>query len=205
MYHVFQCPVCTLHFDHIFIWKSPIFSSVQSLSPVWLFVTPWTTAYQASLSSTVFQSLLKLVSIEWCHQAISSQSPPSPTLNLSQHQGLFQCVSSFIRWPKYQSFSFSIIPSCEYSGLISFRIDWLDLLAVTLLTNHCFLLQLPEELTAASSRALGGSALQTELLLGFSNCNLRFYFLKYACFSTSKNLLLFFSLSCFLLPCGFII
>ena len=69
-------------------------------------------------------------------------SSPSPsTFNLSQHQGLFQWVSYFIRWPKYWSFSFSISPSKEYSGLISFRMDWLDLLAVqgtlkSLLQHH---------------------------------------------------------------------
>ena len=57
-------------------------------------------------------------------------SPSPPTFNLSQHQGLFQWVSSSIRWPNYWSFSFSISPSNEHSGLISFRIEWLDLLAV---------------------------------------------------------------------------
>ena len=65
-------------------------------------------------------------------------SPPSPpTFNLSQHQGLFQWVSSCIMWPKYWSFSFSTSPSNEYSGLISFRIDWLDLLAVQVLQKSC--------------------------------------------------------------------
>ena len=57
-------------------------------------------------------------------------SPPFPTFNLSQYQDLFQWVSSSVRWPRYWSFSFSISPSNEYSGLISFRMDWLDLLAV---------------------------------------------------------------------------
>ena len=57
-------------------------------------------------------------------------SPSPPTFNLSQHQGLFQWVCSLHQWPKYWSFSFSISPSNEYSGLISFRMDWLDLLAV---------------------------------------------------------------------------
>ena len=65
-------------------------------------------------------------------------SPPSPpTFNLSQHRGLFQWVSSCIMWPKYWSFSFSTSPSNEYSGLISFRIDWLDLLAVQVLQKSC--------------------------------------------------------------------
>ena len=68
-------------------------------------------------------------------------SPSPPAFNLAQHQGLFQWVSSSIRWPKYGSFSFSISSSSEYSGLISFRMDWLDLLAVpgtlkSLLQHH---------------------------------------------------------------------
>ena len=71
--------------------------------------------------------------VHWVGDAIQPSHPllsPSPTLNLSQHQGLFQRVGSCIRWPKYWSFSFSISPSNEYSVLISFRMDWLDLLAV---------------------------------------------------------------------------
>ena len=72
-------------------------------------------------------------------QPLSSPSPPA--FNLSQHQGLFKWVSSSIRWPNYWSFSFNISPSNEYSGLISFRMDWLDLLAVqgtlkSLLQHH---------------------------------------------------------------------
>jgi len=67
----------------------------------------------------------------WYHATISSSASPSPpAFNLSQHQGFFQWVSFCIRWPKYWSFSFSISRSNEYSGLISFRIDWFDLLAV---------------------------------------------------------------------------
>ena len=66
-----------------------------------------------------------------CHSTISSSSPPSPVPSLSWHQSLFQWVGLHIRWPKYWSFSFSISPSNEYSGLISsFRIDWFDLFAV---------------------------------------------------------------------------
>ena len=72
--------------------------------------------------------------VHWVSDAIQPSHPlltPSPpAFNLSQHQGLFQWVSSLHRWPKYWSFSFSISPSNEYSGLISFRIDWFDLLAV---------------------------------------------------------------------------
>ena len=78
----------------------------------------------------------------WCHTTISSSVIPfSSTFNLSQHQGLFQWVILHIRWPKYWSFSFSISPSNEYSGLISFSTDWLDLLSVqrtlkSLLQHH---------------------------------------------------------------------
>ena len=65
-------------------------------------------------------------------------SPSLSAFNLSQHQGLFQCVSFCIRWPKYWSFSFSISPSSEYSGLISFRMDWLDLFSTTTVQKHQF-------------------------------------------------------------------
>ena len=71
----------------------------------------------------------------WVNDAIQPShpllSPSPPTFNLSQHQGLFQWVSSLLQWPKYWSFSFSISPSNEYSGLISFRMGWFDLLAGT--------------------------------------------------------------------------
>ena len=78
----------------------------------------------------------------WCHPTISSSVVPfSATCNLSQHQSLLNESTLHIRWPKYWSFSFNISPSNEYSGLISFRMDWLDLLAVqgtlkTLLQHH---------------------------------------------------------------------
>ena len=118
--------------------------SVQLLSRVWLFVTPWTAAHQASLSTTNSQSLLKLMSIEsvmpsnhliLCHPILLS-----PSIFLSIR--LFSNESALrIRWPKYGSFSFSISPSKEHPGLISFRIDWLDLLTVqgtlkSLLQHH---------------------------------------------------------------------
>ena len=117
---------------------------VQALSPIWLFATPWTAAHQASLSFTISLSLLKLMSIE-------SVMPSNnfilccPLLLLPT---IFPSIRVFsnesvlcIRWPKYQSFSFSISPSNEYSGLISFTIDWLDLLAIqgtfkSLLQHH---------------------------------------------------------------------
>ena len=109
------------------------FSSVQLLSHVWLFVTPWTAAQQASLSITNSQSLFKLMAIEWVM--------PSKHLILSLPilllPSIFPSISVFsnesvlhIRRPKYWIFSFSVSPSNEISGLISFRIDWLDLLAV---------------------------------------------------------------------------
>ena len=106
--------------------------SVQ-FSCVWLFVTPWIAAHQASLSITKSRSLLKLMStelvmpIQWSHPLLS---PSPPALYLSQHQGLSNESALHIRWPKYCSFSFNISPSNEYSGLISFRIDLLDLLEV---------------------------------------------------------------------------
>ena len=118
------------------------FSSVQFLSPVQLFLTPWAVAHQASLSITNSWTLLKLVSIESVmpsNQLILS-FPSHPTFNLSQLK-VFSNESVPIKWLKYWSFSFSISPSNDYSGLISFRIDWFDLLAVqgilkSLLQHH---------------------------------------------------------------------
>ena len=119
-----------------------VLSSVQSFSYVWLFATPWTAACQTSLSSTNSQSLLKLMFIE---SVMPSNQLYCPLLLLPS---IFPSVRVFsnesvlpIRWPKYWSFSFSISSSNEYSGLISFRIDWFDLLAVqgtlkSLLQHH---------------------------------------------------------------------
>ena len=119
-------------------------SSVQSLSPFRLFVTPQTAAHQTSLSITNSQSLLKLMSIEsmmpsnhliLCHPLLLLPSI-FPSIRVFSNESVLH-----IRWPKYWSFSFRISPSNEYSGLISFRMDWLDLLAVqeTLksLLQHC--------------------------------------------------------------------
>ena len=109
------------------------FSSVQSLSCVWLFVTPWITARQASLSITNSRSSLRLTSIEsvipsshliLCHPLLLLP-PISPSIRVFSNE-----LTLCIRWPKYWNFSFSIIPSKEIPGLISFRMDWLDLLAV---------------------------------------------------------------------------
>ena len=120
------------------------FSSVQLLSCVQLFANPWTAACQASLSITNSQSLLKLMSIELvmpsnhlilCRPLLL---PPSvfPSIRVFSNESVLR-----IRWPKYWSINFSISPTNEYSGLISFRIDWLDLLAVqgtlkSLLQHH---------------------------------------------------------------------
>ena len=107
--------------------------AVQSLSRVLLFVTPWIAAHQASLSFTVSWNLLKLMPIELvmpfnhlilCRPLLLLPSV-FPSIRVFSNESVLH-----IRWPKYWSFSFSISPSNEYSGLISFRMDWLDLLAV---------------------------------------------------------------------------
>ena len=109
------------------------FSSVQLLSHVWLFAIPWTAACMASLSITDSQSLLKLMSIEsvmpsnhliLCHPLLL---PPAifPSMRVFSNESVL-CI----RWPKYWSFSSNISLSNEHSGLISFQIDWFDLLAV---------------------------------------------------------------------------
>ena len=118
--------------------------AIQSLSHVQLFATPWNAAHQAPLSFTISQSLLKLMSIE----LVMPSKHLIPHCPLSSCPQIFPSIRVFssesdlhIRWPKYWSFSFSISPSKEYSGLISFRIDWFDLLAVqgtlkSLLQHH---------------------------------------------------------------------
>ena len=117
---------------------------VQSLSHVWLFATPWTATHQASLSFTISHSLLRFMCIEsmmlsnhliLCHALFLLPSIFPSTRVFSNESALL------IRWPKYWNFNFSISPSNEYSGLISFRIDWFDLLAVqgtlkSLLQHH---------------------------------------------------------------------
>ena len=124
--------------------SSPYFSSVLSFSRVWLFATPWTAAQQASQSITNSWSLLKLMSIKLvmasnhlilCHPLLL---PPSifPSIRL-----FYNKLVLHIRWPKYWSLSLTISPSNEYSGLISLKIDWFDLLAVhgtlkSLLQHH---------------------------------------------------------------------
>ena len=104
---------------------------VQSLSRIQLFVTPWTAARQASLSFTISWSLLRLMSIEsvmpsnhliLCHPLLLLLSV-FPSIRVFSNE-----LTLYIKWPKYWSFSFSNSPSNEYSGLISFRMDWSDLL-----------------------------------------------------------------------------
>ena len=118
--------------------------SVQSLSNVWLFATPWIAILQVSLSITNSRSSLRLTSIEsvmpsshlfLCHPLLLLPPIP-PSIRVFSNESTLR-----IRWPKYWSFSFSITPSKEIPGLISFRMDWLDLLAVqgtlkSLLQHH---------------------------------------------------------------------
>ena len=121
-----------------------MFTSVQSLSHVQLFATPWIAAHQASLNITNSRSSLRLMSIEsvmpsshlilCCPLLLLSPIPPS--IRVFSNESTLH-----MRWPKHWSFSFSIIPSQEHPGLISFRMDWLDLLAVqgtlkSLLQHH---------------------------------------------------------------------
>ena len=126
------------------LYTAVTFSSVQSLSHVQLFATPWTVARRASLSITNSWSLLKLMSIAVVmpsnHLILCCPLllPPSkfPSIRVFSNESVLH-----IMWPKYWRFSFSISPSNEYSGLILFRMDWLDLLAVqvalkSLLQHH---------------------------------------------------------------------
>ena len=110
-----------------------LFTAVQSLSCFWLLATRWTAACLASLSFTISWSLLKLMFIELVMPSIHLILCHPPLLLPSAFPSMrvfFNESALCIRWPKYWSFSFSISPSNEYSGLISFRIDWFDLLAV---------------------------------------------------------------------------
>ena len=155
-------------------------SSVQSLSCVQLFMTPWTAACQAFLSFTIFWSLLKLRSIElvvpsnhliFCSPFLFLPSV-FPSIRVFSNE-----LALHVRWPKY--WSFSISPSNEYSGLISFRMDWFDLLAIqgtlrSLLQHHSskasnlkcsafFMVQLPHPyMTAGKTIVLTGQNLLTE-------------------------------------------
>ena len=139
--------VCIYIYTHIYSFSDSLpfqFSSLQSLSRVWLFATPWIAARQASLSIANSRSSLRLTSIE--------SAMPSSHLTLGRPLLLLPLIppssrvfsnesTLHMRWPKCWSFSFSIIPSKEIPGLSSFRMDWLDLLAVkgtlkSLLQHH---------------------------------------------------------------------
>ena len=115
------------------------FRSVQSFSRVWLFASSWTAAWLPCRSPSLE---FAQTHVHWVSDALQpSHLPSPPAFNLSQHQVFSKELALPIRWPKYWNFSFSITPSKEYSGLISFRIDWFDLLAVqgtlrNLLQNH---------------------------------------------------------------------
>ena len=126
------------------VWKYNLFRSDQSLMRVWFFATPWIKTCQASLSITNSRSSLRLMSIESVipsgHLILSRPllllPPIPPSIKVFSNESTLR-----MRWPKYWSFSFSIIPSKEIPGLISFRMDWLDLLAVqgtlkSLLQHH---------------------------------------------------------------------
>ena len=143
-----MCCICynyyTLLFTKILSFSSIRFSSVQSLSRVWLFVTPWIAARQASLSITNSWSSPRFMSIKsvmpsnhlilYCPLLLLPSVFPS--IRVFTNESVLH-----IRWPKYWSFSFSISPSNEYSGLISFRVDWFNFLAIqgtlkSLLQHH---------------------------------------------------------------------
>ena len=115
----------------IVYWVIIPFSSVQLLSCVQLFATPWTAAHQASLSITNSWSLLKLISIESVMPSnhLILRCPLLLSTSIFASIRVFSNESALrIRWPKYWSFNFNISPSNEHSGLISFRMDWLDLM-----------------------------------------------------------------------------
>ena len=121
------------YLDIVLFSHSDQFSSVQSLSRVRLFMSPWTAAHHASLPITNCWSLPKLMSVE----LVMSSNHLIPCRPLLLLPSIFPSIRVFsngstlhIRWPKYWSFSFNISPSNEHPGLISFRMDWLDLLAV---------------------------------------------------------------------------
>ena len=128
-----QTKECSNYHTISLISHTSKFSSVQSLSPVLLFVTPWIAAHQASLSITNSRSSPKPMSIEsvmpssyiilCCPLLLLPPIPPS--IRVFSNESTLR-----MRWPKYWSFSFNITPSNKHPGLISFRMDWLDLLAV---------------------------------------------------------------------------
>ena len=131
-----RCVLCPVNFF------TSMLSSVQLLSCVQLFLTPWTAARQASLSITNSWSLPKLIELVMPSNHLILCHPLLLLSSIFANIGVFSNESALcIRWPKYWSFSFNISPSNEHPGLISFRMDWLDLLAVqgtlkSLLQHH---------------------------------------------------------------------
>ena len=128
--------------DDLGEWHWNMSSPVQSLSCVWLFATPWIAARQASLSITISPSSLRLTSIESVmpssHLMLGRPlllPPIPPSIRLFSNESTLR-----MRWPKHWSFSFSIIPSKEIPGLISFRMDWLDLLVNILIKKFKLIL-----------------------------------------------------------------
>ena len=166
------------HFVHLSIYIY-IVIVVQSLSCVWLFVTPWTSARQASLSFTISQSLFKLMSIEsvmpsnhliLCHPLLLLLST-FPSIRVFSNESALR-----IRWPKYWSFSFSISPSNKYSGLISFRIDWFNLFVVqgmlkSLLQRHKGCSRVFSSATISKHQIFGGKVMS--LLFNMLSRNLK--------------------------------
>ena len=158
MYHSLIQP----HFRVSTIEVNIVLSSVQSLSLVRLFATPWTAAHQASLSINNSQSLFKLMSTESvmpsnhvivCQPLVFLPSI-SPSFRVSSNGSVL-----LIRWPKCLSFSFSINPSNEYSGLISFRSDWLDLLSDWLVRYPCSPRDSQESSPTPQFKSISSSAL----------------------------------------------
>jgi len=139
--HLFLSFPLSLAFNLFVSWK--YYQSVSSVAKSCrLFATPWTAARQASLSTNSWILLNSCPLSQWCHPTILSCHPflllPSifPSIRVFSNESALR-----IRWPKYWTFSFNISPSNEYSGLISFRMDWLDLLALhgtvkSLLQHH---------------------------------------------------------------------
>ena len=148
---VYAYSVTEMNFSHEYNYIQ--FSSVQSLSCVWLFATPWITACQASLSITNSRSSLKLMCIELvipsshlilCRPLLLLPPIP-PSIRVFSNESTLR-----MRWPKYWSFSLSVSPSNEHRGLVSFRMDWLDLLAVqgthkSLLQHHSYIQIAPNQ------------------------------------------------------------
>ena len=128
-----KAPQYHLLFSQFSSWLPRVLVVVQSLSHLWVFATPWTAAHQASLSFIISQSLLKLMSME----SVLVSNHLILCCPLLLWPSIFDSIRVFssesalgIKWPKYWNFTITVSPSNEYSGLISFRSDWFDLLTV---------------------------------------------------------------------------